>query len=321
MSFERPHVLIEMLAGLDPADPASVAAVCELVRGDAFVASVLAGGPIAVRPRRGALSPRRGGTAPALDPHRHRRLSARPRWLAAIGVSVLALAASMALLATSAFEPAPVSAAISFQRSDRYIVARIVNPYASATKLRREFARFGLHITLRLLPVAPGAVGHVLYLGGARPSPHAEIEPLIGRSPECLEGRCGIGLRIPTDYTARAMVAIGRPARAGEAYVSSAEAGAFAAREPLHCSGLLGARVAKLLPVLRRKRLSVVRWDHLVGPGPNSSPRPVLLAPSRDYVAGVDPVAARQVGVSVSPRPLDGVLAALARSLARACRG
>src|SRR4029077_19907236 len=56
-------------------------------------------------------------------------------------------------------------------------------------------------------------------------------------------------------FTGRAYIPLGRPARPGEQYES--QASAFAPGEALHCSRLLGARVATALPVLQAHELTV----------------------------------------------------------------
>lgn len=303
--------LMQRLAELDPAQPSAVAKVQRLLREASPLERLL--------------------TAPAGHSASRTSFRANPRRsrrrLAAICIVSTALLAALALLGSSAFAPSRVSAAVSFTRDDGYIVAKVIEPYAGVAKLRREFARYGLKIKLELLPVSPGSVGRVFYIGSSGESHGKQIEVLEQRPSECVGGGCSIGLRIPTSYSASADITIGRPARRGEPYDSSPPSGSFAPGEPLHCSGLLGAHVSALLPVLREKGLSVVhhvrvggrmrvvRWRLLSGA------TGLVGVPSSDYVWGVTPVAPGEVSVSTNAHPLSGLLARLAASMKRACEG
>ena len=81
------------------------------------------------------------------------------------------------------------------------------------------------------------------------------ITPL--QSGACITGGggCSIGVRIAANFSGQGAIALGHPAQSGETYSSSASA--FAAGEPLHCSGLLGAQVGVAQPQLAAGELTL----------------------------------------------------------------
>ncbi|HEV7937432.1 MAG TPA: hypothetical protein VGP18_05345 [Solirubrobacteraceae bacterium] len=227
--------------------------------------------------------------------------------LGAIGIaSIAAVTVAVVLLASGSAVNPPSADAVSFHTDPNgYILASVTDPFATQARLDRAFAKQGLRITIRLIPVSPSAVGRVVYMGVSN-THGAQIEPLReGEQCTSNDADCAIGLRIPKGFTARATIALGRPARSGEAYSSSASA--FASGEILHCSGLLGASVARALPVFARDKLTV-RWMEDVevptrhsGVGSRSSS--VAQPPESDYVWGADLSSAGRLVVQIEPKP------------------
>lgn len=202
---------------------------------------------------------RRRGGASRIAATRWPRARHPRRRTRALGIVALAAAACLALLLANTLpSSSPQDAyALSFSESDGYVIARIVNPYASVGELERELAANHLHVSLRLEPVSPGVVGKVISIG-VDGSPSNGIQPLLhGR---CVNGPCTVGVKVARGFSGSGSVYIGRAARRGEQYVSTPIGGDFAPGEPLHCSGLQGASVAKVTAVLRRKGLAVVAW-------------------------------------------------------------
>ncbi len=212
----------------------------------------------------------------------------------ALGLAAAAAAFGAVVLALSlASSSAPPAAALSFSESDGYVIAKIVNPYASVDEFRRELASNHLHVALKLLPASPGSVGKVamtdINSGGAN-----GIQPLTQGM--CVNGPCTVGVKVARSFKGSGYVEIGRPARPGEKYESSPIGGAFAPGEPLHCSGLQGASVAKVLPALAAKRLHVVSW-RLMASGSSSAGSG---APANDLVEEVMPIAPGRVELWVA---------------------
>lgn len=212
---------------------------------------------------------------------------------AAVAASIAAAAIAVSLTSSST----PTAYALSFSERGGYVIARIVNPYASVSELRRELAKNHLHVALHLLPVSPALVGKVVALD-VNGKPTNGIQPLFdGHSSKghCVNGPCTVGVKVARDFKGSGAIYIGRPARGSERYGVTPTGGAFAAGEALHCSGLQGAQVGRLLPALHSKGLKVVRW-RVVG----SHPKAGAAAPVDARVEEVMPVAPGQVELWVA---------------------
>jgi hypothetical protein len=248
-----------------------------------------------------AMGASRGG-AERISATQWRRARASGRGAIGLAVAVAAAASLAVAIAISlASSSAPTAYALSFSEKDGYVIARIVNSYASVEELSRELAENHLHITLRLLPVPPGSVGNVLEL---QSEPADGVQPL--QEGHCVNGPCTVGVKVARGFAGRGLVYIGRPARRGESYASTPIGGAFAPGEALHCSGLQGATVARVLPVLREKKLTVVSWRELG----SSQSRQGSGAPAGDRVQEVMPIAPGKVELWVgasAPAPLHAV--------------
>lgn len=200
---------------------------------------------------------RGGAQRIAATPWRRAQHAGRRTVGVAAAIAVAACLAAVAIAISLASSPAPPAYALSFSQRDGYVIVRIVNPYASVAELSRELAKNHLHVTLRLLPTSPGSVGHILAFDSDG-TPEDGVQPL--QEGHCVNGPCTVGVKVARDFRGTGAVYIGRPARRGERYASTPIGGAFAPGEPLHCSGLQGASVAKVMPVLDRRGLTVMAW-------------------------------------------------------------
>jgi hypothetical protein len=233
----------------------------------------------------------------------------RPRYagrraLSAVGMSaVLAAGATIAALSLSS-SSTPSAEALSFSQRGEYVIARIVNPFASVDELKRELAANHLHVALKLVPASPGSVGKVVMID-VNGSPPSGIQPLY--EGKCPNGPCTVGVKVARDYKGSGYVVIGRPARPGESYESTPIGGSFAPGEALHCSDLEGAPLKRLLPVLRSKGIAVVRWRRQSGAPFGSAPAKLLEA-ARDGLRAqqIAPVAPGKVEVWVAPAVREG---------------
>lgn len=182
------------------------------------------------------------------------RWAGRPALISTLGAAVVTAVAATLLVPGSAVRPQSAAGAVAFRTAaDGDIVATVTDPFAAESRLKAAFAEHGLHITVKLVPVSPSLVGTVVYTsdnGGA-----SAIHPLQGGRCVTGGGACSIGVKIPATFTGKGYITLGRPAKPGETYES--QASAFAPGEALHCSRLLGARVATAVPVLRAHNLSV----------------------------------------------------------------
>jgi hypothetical protein len=232
--------------------------------------------------------------SPAADVEGRRRMGARRRWLlgsggvrlrrplvlSIFGAAATGILAAVVLSTTPGVSPTPAEAVAFRTATSGDIIATVTDPFAAQAQLDAAFARQGLKITVNLIPVSPSIVGTVLYVGESGAGD--QIKALQGG--HCLMGGggCPIGLEIPKDFTGEGSITLGRPAKPGERYESSASI--FAPGEPLHCSGLLGARVATALPVLRADNLTVVQWRENVEDGGVSHSMTDTQAPVQNYI-------------------------------------
>jgi len=256
--------LLRALATLRHADAARVDETFPAARRAAIQAAILAAGP----------------AAPATPPARRlrrmagaRRRPARTRVavpafaaLIAGGVAAVTLAVVTSTPTASRTDSSPVihASPVSFRYPMRGpdsgdIIATVTDPFAAQSSLDAAFRAAGLDITISLVPASPSAVGTVVEI--SEPSSGPQIETLTGGP--CVTGgggpgNCPIGLKIPRDFTGSGSIALGRPVKPGEAYVSTNSA--FAPGESLHCSGLIGATIAAAMPKLAARGITV-QWQ------------------------------------------------------------
>ena len=306
---------IELLRGLRPADAEEVNELFPAQRRLELLTGIVGGAgnlnetgivgeaPVSGRTYRssaGRRSRTAGGTGRAWAPRRLRPGAVPGVVLTALGGALVAVVAVVVLVGGSAVGPAPADAVAFRTVAGGEIVARVIEPYAAQARLDAAFAHYGLKIKLRLVPVSPSLVGTVSYASGEG------IAALQGG--HCLTGGggCPVGIEIPRDFAGQGEVVLGRPAKPGERYEGSASA--FAPGEPLHCSGLLGARVAGALGGLRSRGLVVGEWREIVPSASGRSARSLqpAVAPARNYIWGAELTARGQLRVTTESAPWPG---------------
>lgn len=218
---------------------------------------------------------------------RHRR--AAFAGAAALAATAIAVAAGSSQLGTQ-----QAQAAVAFHSEGDYIVADVTDPYASADRLRAAFRQERLDINVQLLPVSPSLVGTVVAL--STPDGSDGIEALQGGACVTGGGGCPIGLRIPRNFAGHAEIALGRPSKSGEDYMSTASAAAPG--EALHCSGVLGMSVDRAARLFNSRGLTV-EWR-----AKDSGARGGSTPPASGYVWSVDPLSSTRVIAWTSPLPL-----------------
>lgn len=233
---------------------------------------------------------------------RHR--NGKRSWTVTGTVAAVAVMACLVLVAVPSSSPAPVR--VTRSGRDGLTVA-INQAEATATDLAEAFAKHHLDVSVRLVPVSPSEVGRVLTADG----PGAvTVRPVA--TPRCPIGSptCPITLSIG-GISGHASVIVGRAARPGERYASSASV--FARNEVLHCSGVFGE------PVSDAKRY--LSTHHLIGifreqqpPGPavgtpssststSTSGTADAAASGRRYVVAGEALSQREVLLWVSSVP------------------
>jgi hypothetical protein len=310
------HNLVELVRGLRPEDAGRVDELFPRARRiELFEEIVSSDRPITAESARRRLAPsRRTGWWPSMT-----RRVRRPALIStAAAVAVAAVAAG--LIASSAVRPQAAAAAVAFRTAaDGDIVATVTDPFAAQSQLKAAFAAHGMDITVNLVAVSPSLVGTVVYTsdnGGA-----SAIQPLQGGHCVTGGGGCAIGLKIPATFTGQGYITLGRPAKPGETYES--QASAFAPGELLHCSGLLGARVATALPILQADRITAQWRDDPTGhtaDGRSTSPSHTdTTAPTNNYIWDAVMFTPGTIMIWTHPTPLPADLAANAQRYDQGC--
>ncbi|GAA3415736.1 hypothetical protein [Streptosporangium vulgare] len=174
---------------------------------------------------------------PAVSPSRRRPW--RPRLVTGVltaGVLVAGVVAGPGLLRDGSATSYANSAVDIVLDGEQY-VARIKDPFADHAKYTEAFRAVGLDITLRPVPVSRGSVGKIMGMivtGGEEPDARMTPDPSGPRfggvplSMETAPGKCEPGkdagcvmvMRIPSGFTGRVDVRLGRQARQGEEYAN-----------------------------------------------------------------------------------------------------
>jgi hypothetical protein len=230
-----------------------------------------------------------------------RRSLRRPLTLSAFAATAAGAVAAIALSTTSAVSPVSAQAVTFRSSPSGDIIATVTDPFAAQAQLNAAFAKQDLKIMVKLLPTSPSVVGTILATDESSSST-SQITPLQGG--HCLSGGggCAIGIEIPRDFRGEGTIYLGRPAKPGEQYESTASA--FAPDEPLHCSGLLGARVSAVLPVLQKDGLAVVEWRKNSESAPGVS-RSVTLSqpPTHNYTWDAELIEPGRLRVTTESAP------------------
>jgi hypothetical protein len=238
---------------------------------------------------------------PTLPLTAKRRSLRRPLTLSAFAATAAGAIAAVVLSTTSAVSPVSAQAVTFRSSPSGDIIATVTDPFAAQAQLNAAFSKQGLKITVKLLPASPSTVGTVLASDESN-SATSQITPLQGG--HCLSGGggCAIGIEIPRDFSGEGTIYLGRPAKPGEQYESTTSA--FAPGEPLHCSGLLGARVSAALPVLQKDGLTAVEWRENAESAPGVS-RSVTLSqpPAQNYTWDAELIEPGRLRVTTESAP------------------
>ncbi len=284
----------ELLRELRPGDAKRVDELFPAERRITLLDAIMSGGPgVDAIDRRQVGVRRRRLLGSGYSPLR------RPLALSSVGAAAAGTIAAVVLSTTSGVSPAPAQAVAFRTTASGDIVATVTNPFAAQAQLNAALAKHGLKVTVSLLPVSPSIVGTVLYVGESGAGD--QIKALQGG--HCLTGGggCPIGIQIPNDFAGEGSITLGRPAKAGEQYESAASI--FAPDEPLHCSGLLGARVSTALPALRAHNLAVVQWREDAEDAGVSHSVTDTTAPLRNYMWNAELIEPGKVRATTAPTP------------------
>ncbi len=192
--------------------------------------------------------------------------SRRPLVALAAAAAIVLVFGVLIASSIDTISPKRASAGFSFrERGDRTIEVRVLDPSVGAKRMNAELAEQGFRVTVKLLPVSPGLVGHVTQEGYDAASQKArapDFEPLYDGSCYTMGGGygpCRVGVIIPKGYPYRASIVIGREADPGEPYLGGSST-ALAPGEVLHCKGVVNASVEEALPILMRAGFETLDW-------------------------------------------------------------
>jgi hypothetical protein len=247
---------------------------------------------------------------PLSRPHPGNR---RPRRRLALLTSFpVALAAVAALLVTvlgpsgggadSGANSQAAIQALSFTKENGTITVIIKNPYADAAWYNADLARHHIPFTLVVIPASPSVVGTII---GGNYAPG--VKQLTGKRSCFYEstgstGPCLIGFTVPANLKDDGSVWIGGPPRPGQKYNTIGSI--FAPREAL--AGLLrqvaGQPMSKVRPILASHHLTIAEASSSPVNAPDWKDVNPNSIPGDYYVTRIEPFAAGQVRIYVSPQ-------------------
>ncbi|MEU8194367.1 hypothetical protein AB0C10_11345 [Microbispora amethystogenes] len=150
----------------------------------------------------------------------------------------------------------PAAAALDVRQDGGYYVVMVRDLYADPEVYQEQLRGLGLDVSLRLVPASPSLVGRIwegAVRGGEQTAEGGRRKDAIETIDGCVTADfpCAIGLRIPVGYSKKIDITLGRRGRDGEQYTMLASIDAPG--EPLHCTGFRGARVDRVVALLRSR--------------------------------------------------------------------
>jgi hypothetical protein len=235
----------------------------------------------------------------------HGRAGRQPMIMGAVAATAIATAGVAGIIAlTGSRNPVGLAAAVQITRKTTYYEARIVDPQADQKRFKAAFAKYGLHIDVRLVPASPHIVGTIVFEDEDERAQQSESEGAgikMIDDPACRTAsgaNCSIGLRVPLNFKGHAIVEIGRKAKPGEPYTTTSP------KDAVH--DLSGLTVAQAEAALAKKGLRVGRYSVYWPQWGTGLPRSRI--PSRWVVSGADPYSPGTVVLAIDaqgPMPPD----------------
>jgi hypothetical protein len=154
----------------------------------------------------------------------------------------------------------PASAKVTVRDVGGFYEVRLANVLADPEAIRQALRRHGLNLDIQFIPSSPSLVDKAVMSSG--PSDVRERVRWTYRQASSVEQDL-VSVSVPQGYRGELGLAIGRRARPGERYASSAVSAQLPG-EALHCADIEGRRVRDILSVLEQRHLAV-RW-HVLQP-------------------------------------------------------
>jgi hypothetical protein len=224
----------------------------------------------------------------------------------AIGAVLATEVAATAVVALGAGGPSPIrsyaNAAVDIQRMDGTYKVHVKNVYADQRQFHAAFAKFGLDMTLSIVPVSPGyerkIIGGITTRGGHGTS-------TIGTVLDCPSGQgtaCPLTVTLSgiTGRQGATQIMIGRTARPGETYRNARPR---AGDSPASLR-LTGSTVAGALVRLHKRNMSavyVIGEFHEDGSGSAYNPPPTWRPQGGRRVTGAWMHSSNSVTLLVAP--------------------
>jgi hypothetical protein len=232
---------------------------------------------------------------------RHRRR--RTRWLlaavaTAVGVAIvlgLGPSAGPGSPPVGPLRVDPASAKVTVRKTAGFYEIRLANVLADPEAIRQALSQRGLNVKIQFIPSSPSLVDKEV-ASYETPGGDRRVRWTY-RQASSVEGDL-VTVRVPLDYQGELGIAIGRRARPGEQYQSSALSAQLPG-EALHCADIEGKRIGDILPILQQRHLRA-RW-HVSDPGEFVPLEQVL----DWWVAGTSPWAPGEVMISAIPEQPD----------------
>jgi hypothetical protein len=215
----------------------------------------------------------------------------RRRWLMVVTAVGSAVAALVGLLAFANVSPA--AADVHVQLKGGRVEVLLTDLDSTPGDVVRAFHAAGLRVRVESQPAGPSNVGRFVQalVDGPDPEPIQRVEEGVNSF---------MGFSLPVGWKGTLVIALGREAHRGETYAIPSDA--FAPREPLHCTAVLGAPLSAHTKQLRNLSIRVQPIDDGLLAPPQQLTAAVLAQYGQWYVIR---------GLAASPR---AVLLEVARS-------
>jgi len=227
----------------------------------------------------------------------------RARWLLAAAATAVAVAIVLGLGPSvgpgsppvGPLRVDPASAKVTVAKTAGFYEIRLANVLADPEAIQVALRRRGLNVKIQFIPSSPSLVNKKV-VSYETPGGDRRVRWTYRQASSVEQDL--VTVRVPLDYHGELGIAIGRRARSGEHYDSSALSAQLPG-EALHCADVEGKPIRDLLPVLQQRHLRA-HW-RLSDPG-----EVVPLERVRNlYVGGTSPWAPGEVMIIAVPDQLD----------------
>jgi hypothetical protein len=165
-------------------------------------------------------------------------------------LAAAAVAATIALVAAVSImgRPQPASAGVEIRVVGGRLEIRLTDVETRAGYVQDQIRKAGLDVAVITVPVGPSQLGRFVRVAGDDPP---QLRTIDERGASTF-----VGFSVPVGWNGHLDLALGRAAHAGEGYVAFSDA--YAAGEPLACSGLWGKSAVAAVPIAESRHVDIV---------------------------------------------------------------